>query len=341
MSSLIRGFTDLGYSARWGVIQLLTWGTSTQRLRLIIIGSCPGELLPTFPAPTHAATPSRGQERFVTVADALHQGRPAARVLSRDPHHQPGRLHRLTRPPWDANQFLPRTITTSGVDAKFCYPDGTRGFTPREIARLQGFPWGYRFSQKQVQKQAGNAFPPPAVQTLYEHIRKWLMRVDRVRAAPPWSSPTVPNLGSNSGGGIKMSISLPSSHLPAVMTIDDDDEDDAGHNAINGSEITIENISNEEDDDDDDDVIMLDTESLFSPALSRESTATLPEADPEANGSESPTQQGSAEHHGTTRGAEGFVEQDDQDGDDMDVVEICSWRVVGRHATRVSWTQSR
>lgn len=291
--------------------------------------------MPTFPAPTHAATPARGQKRFVTVKDALHRGRPAARVLARDPHHQPGRLRRLARPPWDANQFLPRTITTSGVDAKFCYPDGTRGFTPRETARLQGFPWGYRFSQKQVQKQAGNAFPPPAVQTLYEHIRKWLMRVDRVRAAPPSPSPIIPTIrsGSGSGSGINASTNLAGPRLPAVMIIDDDD--DAGRKAITGSESTSENISSGEDDDDnDDDLVMLDTEPLFSPALSRESTATLPETNSEA---ESPTQQRSAEHHGITRGAgRRFVEQDGGGGDDMDVIEVCSWRVVGRHATRVS-----
>ncbi|KXJ87395.1 S-adenosyl-L-methionine-dependent methyltransferase [Microdochium bolleyi] len=328
MNSLVRGFTMYGYSVRWSVIQLLTWGTSTQRKRLIIIGSCPGEPLPTFPAPTHAERPARGQKPYMTVFQALSRGRP----LPGDIHHQPGRMRRVNRASWNAHQFLPRTITTSGVDAKFCHPSGTRGFTPREIANLQGFPPRYKFSPTQVQKQAGNAFPPPAVKTLYDHLRKWLLKVDRVQQSLPASahSTAATAISTSSEPGFRLRTrssanTVTTRRLPTILIID---EEDSGNEDLMAG---CNSGSNSSGDDDDDDIVMLDSEPVFTPSGSRESTATLPEFDLESGG-ESVTQHGAYEQN-VTEGVVELVKATESD----EVVEISSWRVVGRHATRLSW----
>ncbi|KAH7014347.1 S-adenosyl-L-methionine-dependent methyltransferase [Microdochium trichocladiopsis] len=290
MASLIRGFTEHGYSIRWGVVQLLGWGTCAQRRRLIIIGSCPGEALPTLPAPTHAASAVRGrQQRFITVADALCRPPPVMTALH-DPHHEPRGMRRLNLAPWNPNQFLSKTITTGGTQGNDCHFSGTRKFTPREIAVLQGFPWTYKFSPKGVVKQAGNAFPPTAVKTLY--------------------------------------MTLPGSHaLPQIIVLDDDDEEAHVHHS--DDEVIITDAWGREANggrssscisSDDDDVIMVeddDEDRLFSPVddLSRESSLTLPELDQD----EEPTLRTGFVVHQLSDG---------HDDLDMDVVEISTLRAT-------------
>ncbi|KAI2617864.1 S-adenosyl-L-methionine-dependent methyltransferase [Hypoxylon sp. NC1633] len=176
-NALIHGFTQHGFSIRWKVVNLLTWGAPSQRQRLIMIGSCPGEELPNFPTATHSESPSPsdGTKPYRTVKQML-------RKMNRnviDDLHDPRKLKRQYHESWDPNVPLARTITCTGGVGNYHY-SGRRQFTVREYAMLQGFPPGYRFQPPDIKKQVGNAFPPPVVKTLYTHLRRWLEEKDRV-----------------------------------------------------------------------------------------------------------------------------------------------------------------
>ncbi|OAA55683.1 C-5 cytosine methyltransferase DmtA [Cordyceps fumosorosea ARSEF 2679] len=180
--SLIRDFTDLGYSVRWSIIRLCIWGSPQDRKRLILIAAAPGERLPPFPTPTHSVHGGNGTRRFNTVASAL------ARVRPGDDLHDLGRVQSFhpCRPAWDANT-LGRTVTTGGANAY--HPSGQRDFTLRELAALQGFPRQHRFvgTMTRIRRQIGNAFPPNTVRVLYSHLQEWLLAEDNIGRGRPQS----------------------------------------------------------------------------------------------------------------------------------------------------------
>ncbi|KAK3941949.1 S-adenosyl-L-methionine-dependent methyltransferase [Diplogelasinospora grovesii] len=185
-NTLIHGFAMHGYSVRWKVVHLASYGLPQPRKRLIIIGAGPGEKLPPFPEPTHSRTGSDGLLPLVTAWQALA---PLRRIRAHE-HHQPATTRRFGVPktPWDPNRPLPHTITCGGSDNY--HWDGTRDFTPLELATLQGFPRWHNFTGGYIKKQIGNAFPPSIVKVFYEHLISWLDRqdgVDRINQAccPP------------------------------------------------------------------------------------------------------------------------------------------------------------
>lgn len=177
LHTLISDFTQLGYSVRWKVVRLCTWGSAQNRKRLIMIAAAPGERLPPFPEATHSEHGHGGTKKFNTMRQAL------AGVRLGDDLHD---LHAAKKyiPPkaaYDPNR-LAGTLTTGGAD--FCYPDGTRDFTLREFACLQGFPRYHRFlgTRTMIKRQIGNAFPPNTVRVLYEHLKVWLLKEDGMLA---------------------------------------------------------------------------------------------------------------------------------------------------------------
>ncbi|OTB00489.1 hypothetical protein M426DRAFT_26533 [Hypoxylon sp. CI-4A] len=179
-NSLIHGFTQYNYSVRWGIVNLLAWGAASQRRRLIVIGSGPGEELPPFPVATHSQDIETGDgtRPYRTVRKILRKI-PPNRV--NDPLHRPNMMNRINNPRWDPNIPLLRTITCGGGIGNYHY-SGKRPFTLRELAMLQGFPLEYQFQTPEQKRQIGNAFPPLVVATLYKHIRRWLEEKDHIRA---------------------------------------------------------------------------------------------------------------------------------------------------------------
>ncbi|KAI1483219.1 S-adenosyl-L-methionine-dependent methyltransferase [Daldinia eschscholtzii] len=181
-NGLIHGFTRYGYSVRWRLANLLQWGAASQRQRLIIFGSCPGEELPPFPPATHSKDPDpdRGTRPYKTVRQILNKIPRDASL--HDPLHSPRSLKELTgKAPWNPDIPLSRTITCGGGVGNYHY-SGKRAFTLREYALLQGFPLDYNFQRPEQMRQIGNAFPPLVVRTLYKHLRRWLEQQDRVYA---------------------------------------------------------------------------------------------------------------------------------------------------------------
>ncbi|KAL8753173.1 MAG: hypothetical protein Q9199_005241 [Rusavskia elegans] len=122
------------------------------RLRTFMIASCPGEPLPPFPPPTHSSSPEMtGLLPWTTISTALGTIPPDA--SQHDPHLSTSRAV----PPKSGDQ-LARTITCGGGGQ--VHPSGTRDYTIREFAKLQGFGAEHVFERKGAKKQIGNAVPP-------------------------------------------------------------------------------------------------------------------------------------------------------------------------------------
>lgn len=169
LNQLIQGFTSQGYSVAWKVINLATLGLPQNRRRFIMIGSCPGEPLPPFPAATHGP----GLKPFVTLRDTLDK------IPLRASHHNIDGAIARNANPYSPDQPFHRTITTGGAE-KVAHWDGTRDYTLRELASINGFPLRHKFVPHGIKKQIGNAFPSCVVKVLYTHIRQWLEKEDNV-----------------------------------------------------------------------------------------------------------------------------------------------------------------
>ncbi|MGO3152064.1 MAG: DNA cytosine methyltransferase [Galactobacter sp.] len=77
-----------------------------------------------------------------------------------------GRLH------WNQPSVTIRTEFIKPEKGRYIHPVANRAITPREGARLQGFPDGYRFvgPVTEIVKQIGNAVPIPLGKAIGEHL---------------------------------------------------------------------------------------------------------------------------------------------------------------------------
>ncbi|KAH6855192.1 S-adenosyl-L-methionine-dependent methyltransferase [Chaetomium sp. MPI-CAGE-AT-0009] len=172
-NTFLHGFTKLGYSVRWKIVPLASYGVPQLRKRLIMIGSAPGERLPPFPPATHNKDGTGGLKPWATPKSVLSTLSPnLAHKL-----HEPNISKRFNPPkvPWDPTK-LAKTITTNG--GQNYHWDGERDFTLLEYAVLQGFPTWHKFEGAYIKKQIGNAFAPSVVKVLYDHLVDWLLVQD-------------------------------------------------------------------------------------------------------------------------------------------------------------------
>jgi DNA (cytosine-5)-methyltransferase 1 len=180
LRALINDFTGQGFSLRWQIVRLATWGSAQDRKRLILIAAAPGERLPPFPRPSHSEDGIGGLKSFNTIAKALSQ------AMTGDDLHDLDTVRRHDPPkaPYRGDR-LSGTITTS--PGGFYHPDGTRDLTLREYASLQGFPRHHTFSgtRTSILRQIGNAFPPNTVRHLYKHLENWLLQQDGMTTYQP------------------------------------------------------------------------------------------------------------------------------------------------------------
>ncbi|OJJ43859.1 hypothetical protein ASPZODRAFT_154360 [Penicilliopsis zonata CBS 506.65] len=184
---VILDFIEVGYSVRWGILNCMLYGVPQTRRRLIIIASGPGESLPRLPKPTHAIP---GSNSGLLDRPTIHSAISSIPLGTRD-HDVDGALARglrYSRPPFNADQPA-GTITCNGGERNY-HPSGTRGFTNREFASLQTFPLHYRFGDREVRKQIGNAVPPILARAIYREIIKTLRKTD-ARASAEKTSVTI------------------------------------------------------------------------------------------------------------------------------------------------------
>ncbi|KAI0487633.1 S-adenosyl-L-methionine-dependent methyltransferase [Xylaria cf. heliscus] len=268
-NALVGQYTALGFSFSWDILRFKEYGLPSIRRRLIWIASCPGEALPPFPKPTNAET-GGALPAPVTLRDVLSK---IQRSRHRDPLHDVElMLYRarssikFPKKPYDDRCQI-GTVTTAG--SEWAHPSGQRNFTPRELAAIQGFPKNHKFfgSMTQINRQIGNAFSPVVVKTLYRHLRKWLLRQDRVVSSQP-----IPDVVILDPVEDAVVVPRPARSGNPII-IDDDDEQDtlANYNEqIMGVQVEDAVLI-------DDDVDMTDlTEAVEDyPNFSRESSRTL------------------------------------------------------------------
>ena len=133
----------------------------------------PGETLPDFPKPTHCRQEDRHRfphlSKCNTVNDAI------GRIPRNFANHSPHLMARSEKPPFSGNRPLRNTITCGG--SINYHPSGTRCFTVRELACLQGFPLEHRFG-KGERRQIGNAVPPIIAKVFFEQVVRALRMAD-------------------------------------------------------------------------------------------------------------------------------------------------------------------
>ena len=224
----LNDFTQYGYSVRWKIVRLCTWGCAQDRKRLIMIAAAPGEKLPPFPKATHCETRRLGLRPFATIRKVLHS------IRHRDDLHDLDTVKRFCprRAPYNPDR-LAGTLTTGGAD--FVHYDGSRDFTLREFAALQGFPRYHRFkgTRTSVKKQIGNAFPHNTVRVLYQHLQMWLLRQDGMK---PYQA-KAPD-----------AIMLDVDDLPQPVVVDDsDDPSDVYHSSSKSTSPEMIDLMEDED----------------------------------------------------------------------------------------------
>ncbi|KAF7191444.1 DNA (cytosine-5)-methyltransferase 3 [Pseudocercospora fuligena] len=171
----ISALTTLGYSVRWKVINFANHGNSQGRHRFIVIASCPGQSLPSWPAPTHGP----GISPFVTIQD----------ILDRVPAHVQGVMahaNRCDEVPYDPNTQLRGCVDRQGGYRKKkaqnnYHPSGKRLFNLQEKAQLQGFPDYHQFCGgiTAVGRQIGNAVPPVFAEQMFNVCITAIEKTDR------------------------------------------------------------------------------------------------------------------------------------------------------------------
>ncbi|RFU77371.1 dna cytosine-5--methyltransferase [Trichoderma arundinaceum] len=215
LTALIGDYTQFGYSVRWKVVRLCTWGSAQDRKRLIILAAGPGEKLPPFPQPTHSKNGVGGLEPFTTLYRAISS------IRVGDDLHNLDSVKRFNPPraPLDPDK-LAGTITTGARDVY--HPDGTRELTIRECASIQGFPKSHKFigTTTSIRRQIGNAFPPNTVEVLYRHIEDWLLEQDGMTRYRPRSH-GVGGYNSSSSSSGNSSPQQPSSGAYSSPEMDD------------------------------------------------------------------------------------------------------------------------
>ena len=126
----------------------------------------PGEHLPEYPLPTHGP----GLRPFTTINTAIRQ------IPRGFADHSPESAPKRNVPLYNGDSPLRNCITTGG--SLDIHPSGTRAFTNRELACLQGFPLEHVFGARKVKMQIGNAVPPSVFKVFLDHIREFLKRAD-------------------------------------------------------------------------------------------------------------------------------------------------------------------
>jgi len=171
---LINDLVAEGYNVRWRVCNLAEYNNAQPRKRLVIIASCPGETLPTFPEPVNGLGP--GKKEFVTVRKVL-------RALEPYKAGMPSTMRKFIKrnmPGYNSNRPLRGCITCDGGKSNL-HPSGTRTFELCELAALQAFLPTHWFAgcKTAILKQIGNAVPSCFGKILFEHITKSLRETDR------------------------------------------------------------------------------------------------------------------------------------------------------------------
>jgi DNA (cytosine-5)-methyltransferase 1 len=171
--ALVHHLTSAGYNVRWRICNLAEYRNVQPRKRLIILASCPGETLPTFPEAVNGLRP---KEPPVTTQKVLGDLEPHKATM---PHHMRASIPR-NEPAYKDDVPLRRLITCDGGNGNL-HPTGKRTFELCELAALQAFLPSHQFAggKTAILKQIGNAVPSCFAKILFEHVTASLKETDR------------------------------------------------------------------------------------------------------------------------------------------------------------------
>ena len=174
---------DLGYEVHSQVLNAKDFGLPQNRERIYIVGINRKRVnsLPfTFPRPS---------KRQTSVGDILEEGVPQKYTISDRlwaGHRRRLEDHRARGNGFGYSIFNAKSTHTSTISARY-YKDGSeilisqrnknpRKITPREAARLQGFPESFRIpvSDAQAYRQFGNSVAVPVVRAIAQRMVKLL-----------------------------------------------------------------------------------------------------------------------------------------------------------------------
>jgi DNA (cytosine-5)-methyltransferase 1 len=172
---------DLGYSLTWKILNAKDFGLpqNRERIYMVAIRDDLEGVFEKFSFPTPPSSPTKladvlekmSVDAKYTISDRLWEG-----------HQRRKREHRLRGNGFGYSLFNADSIYTSTISARY-YKDGSeilvsqtgknpRKITPREAARLQGFPDAYQIvvGDSQAYKQFGNSVAVPVVSAIASKI---------------------------------------------------------------------------------------------------------------------------------------------------------------------------
>lgn len=183
--TIIDHLNKAGYKVFYEILKARDFGLPQNRERIYIVGFLDHSINFEFPKPTNLPTRVGDilddivDEKY-TISDKLWSG-----------HKRRKELNKLNGKGFGYSLFNKESKYTNTISARY-YKDGSeilieqenknpRKLTPREAARLQGFPEEYVIpvSDAQAYKQFGNSVAVPVIKAIATEIKKALNKIEK------------------------------------------------------------------------------------------------------------------------------------------------------------------
>lgn len=183
--TIINHLNKAGYKVFYEILKARDFGVPQNRERIYIVGFLDHSINFEFPKPTNLPTrvgeilDDIVDEKY-TISDKLWAG-----------HKRRKELNKLNGKGFGYGLFNKESAYTNTISARY-YKDGSeilieqenknpRKLTPREAARLQGFPEEYVIpvSDAQAYKQFGNSVAVPVIKAIATEIKKALNKIEK------------------------------------------------------------------------------------------------------------------------------------------------------------------
>ena len=182
LKTIIKHLEDAGYKVFYEVLAAKDFGVPQNRERIMIVGFLDHNINFEFPKPRNIKTCvgdilEKNVSSSYTISDRLWAGHQRRKIQNK-----------LNGKGFGYGLFNANSAYTNTISARY-YKDGSeilieqknknpRKITPREAARLQGFPEDFiidKVSNAQAYKQFGNSVCVPVIAAVAEQIKNSLM----------------------------------------------------------------------------------------------------------------------------------------------------------------------
>jgi DNA (cytosine-5)-methyltransferase 1 len=193
IDEITSGFRHLGYEVKFQILNAADYGVPQKRKRAVIVATRVGISIP-FPEPTHSKDPSSSNHRlpWVTVKDAIGdledvpEDKGAQHIFVKS---HPKFIERIRATPIGESVAMgyresfyrnppdqPAITVKANNGGVLVHYSQHRLMSPRELARLQGFPDSFRFlgSKSAVLIMIGNAVPVGLAKAVATSVRGML-----------------------------------------------------------------------------------------------------------------------------------------------------------------------